>query len=106
MSPRKKRRKFSPEDKATILRRHLADKVPISDLCDEYKLQPSVFYQWQRQLLDNAAAALTPERGSVGREKKLTSQVEALEDRLRRKDSVIAEISEEFVKVKKELGEP
>lgn len=105
MSPRKKRRKFSPEDKAAILRRHLADKVPVSDLCDEYKLQPSVFYQWQRQLLDNAAAALTPDRGSASREKKLASQVDVLEDRLRRKDSVIAEISEEFVKVKKELGE-
>ena len=105
MSPRKKRRKFSPEDKATILRRHLADKVPVSDLCDEYKLQPSVFYQWQRQLLDNAAAALTPDRGSANREKKLASQVELLEDRLRRKDSVIAEISEEFVKAKKEIGE-
>ena len=35
MSPRKKRRRFTPEDKATILRRHLADKVPVSDLCDE-----------------------------------------------------------------------
>ena len=104
--PRKKRRRFSPEDKATILRRHLFDKVPVSDLCDEYKLQPSVFYQWQRQLLDNAAKALTPDRPTASREKKLEGQVETLEARLRRKDSVIAEISEEFVKVKKELGEP
>ena len=104
--PRKKRRRFSPEDKATILRRHLSDKVPVSDLCDEYKLQPSVFYQWQRQLLDNAAKALTPDRSTASREKKLEGQVETLEARLRRKDSVIAEISEEFVKVKKELGEP
>ena len=49
MSPRKKRRKFSPEDKATILRRHLADKVPVSDLWDECKIQPSLIYPWQRQ---------------------------------------------------------
>lgn len=53
----RKRRHFAPEDKAAILRRHLSDKVPVSDLCDEYSLQPSVFYQWQRQLLDNAAKA-------------------------------------------------
>ncbi len=41
------RRKFSPEAKATILGRHLSDKVPVSDLCEEYKIQLSVFYQWQ-----------------------------------------------------------
>ncbi|MCP4489887.1 MAG: transposase [Gammaproteobacteria bacterium] len=101
---RRQRRKFSPEDKAAILRRHLGDKVPVSDLCEEYKLQPSVFYQWQRQLLDRAAKALEPPRRQ-GRESKLQSKIETLEARLLRKDSVIAEISEEFVKVKKELGE-
>ena len=47
MSPRKKRRPFTSEDKAAILRRHLADKVPVSDLCDEYTIQPSLFYPWQ-----------------------------------------------------------
>ena len=57
---RRQRRKFTPEDKAAILRRHLADKIPVSDLCEEYKLQPSVFYQWQRQLFDPAAKALEP----------------------------------------------
>ncbi|MEM7587696.1 MAG: transposase [Acidobacteriota bacterium] len=102
---RRRRRKFSPDEKAAILRRHLSDKVPVSDLCEEYKLQPSVFYQWQRQLLDHAAKALEPQRGPDRRERKLKSKVEVLETRLRRKDSVIAEISEEFVKVKKELGE-
>lgn len=102
---RRQRRKFTPEDKAAILRRHLADKVPVSDLCEEYKLQPSVFYQWQRQLFDQAARALEPSRPQDRREKKLESKIESLESRLRRKDSVIAEISEEFVKVKKELGE-
>ena len=40
------RRQFSTEQKVAILRRHLADKVPVSNLCDEYKLQPSVW--WQR----------------------------------------------------------
>lgn len=34
----------------TILRRHLAAKVPVSDLCDEYRIQLSLFYVWQRDL--------------------------------------------------------
>jgi transposase-like protein len=37
-----KRRKFTTDQKVAILRRHLVDKVPVSDLCEEYKIQPSV----------------------------------------------------------------
>lgn len=100
------RRQFSTEQKVAILRRHLVDKVPVSDLCDEYKLQPSVFYQWQRQMFENLAGAF--EKASNGpslREKRLADKVEHLEARLARKDSVIAEISAEYVQLKKELGE-
>ena len=104
---KRSRRQFSVEQKAVILRRHLVDKVPISDLCDEYKLQPSVFYHWQRQLFENLGVALegTAGNGTSQREKQLTAKVEQLEAKLARKDSVIAEISEEYVQLKKELGE-
>ena len=78
---RRQRRKFSPDDKAAIWRRHLSDKVPVSDLCEEYKQQPRVFYQWQRQLLDLAAKALEPQRGLGRREKKMESKIEALKSR-------------------------
>jgi len=103
------RRKFSPEDKAAILRHHLVDKKPVSDVCDEYGIQPSVFYGWQRQLMENIASALdggSGRRQHNGREEKLASKVEVLEAKLAKKDNVIAEISEEFVRLKKELGEP
>ena len=33
---KKPRRHFGTDQKATILKRYLVDKVPISDLCDEY----------------------------------------------------------------------
>ena len=102
----RRRRHFSPEEKATIIRRHLADKVPISSLAEEYDIQPTVLYQWQRQLLDHAARAFQPQ-GRVDRhEKKLQARITALEARMQKKDAVIAEISEEYVSLKKELGEP
>ena len=41
-----------------------------------------------------------------GREEQLSGKIEALEAKLTKKDNVIAEISEEFVRLKKELGEP
>ncbi len=109
MGERKIRRKFTAEQKAAVLRRHLQDKVPVSDLCDEYKIQPSVFYGWQRQLLENMTTVLGNNRGrrsGDNREGRLESKIEALEAKLARKDNVIAEISEEYVRLKKELGEP
>jgi transposase len=35
------------------------DKVPISDLCDELGLQPTVFYRWQKEFFENGAAAFS-----------------------------------------------
>jgi transposase len=103
---KKTRRHRKPEEKAALLRRHLVEKVPVSQICDENDLQPSVFYDWLRQLLDGAPAALTARRGTSSREQQLEEKVAALEQRLARKDAVIAEISEEYVQLKKELGEP
>ena len=106
---KKTRRQHSPEQKAAILRRHFVDKVPVSDLCDEYRLQPSVFYHWQKQMFDQLPLALEPmraKRKASSREAELTQQVEELEAKLVRKDNVIAEISGEYVALKKELGEP
>jgi len=104
-----KRRKFSAEEKAAILRKHLVDKKPVSDVCDEYGIQPSVFYGWQRQLMENMASALdggSGRRQRNGREEKLTRKLDALEAKLAKKDNVIAEVTEEFVRLKKSLGEP
>ena len=108
---KRKRRIHSNEQKAEILRRHLVDKVAVSDLCDEYRLQPSVFYGWQKQLMSNLELALEATsgkraRGVATRERALERKVAALEARLIKKDNVIAEISEEHVALKKELGDP
>ena len=108
MSQKRVRRKYSAEEKAAILRRHLVDKKPVSDVCEEYGLQPSVFYGWQRQMMEHMAAVFEtggqrPKRN--GREEKLARKVEALEAKLATKDNVIAEVSEEFVRLKKTLGE-
>jgi len=106
-----KRRKYPTEQKVAILRRHLVDKVPISQLCEEYKLQPSVLFQWQKAVFNNLGAALEApgqeEEAARQREKReLNAKIEHLQSRLVKKDSVIAEISAEYVQLKKELGEP
>jgi transposase len=103
------RRQFSTEQKVAILKRLMVDKVPMSDLCEEYKLQPSVVYQWQRQVFENMGAVFEATAGPgrpPSREKQLAARVEQLEAKLAKKDGVIAEISAEYVQLKKELGEP
>jgi transposase len=102
------RRHFTTEQKVAILKKHMADKVPVSELCNQANLKPTVFYQWQRQALENLAGAITPASNNAANkcEKQLMAEVERLKARLAKKDSVIAEISAEYVQLKKELGEP
>lgn len=102
---RTNRRQFTAEQKAALLKRHLIDHVPVSTLCEENGIQPSVFYHWQRQLFEQAAGVFdrpTKAGRSTDRHEQKIAQLEA---KLSRKDSVIAQISEEFVQLKKELGE-
>lgn len=102
---KRQRRHFTPEQKADLLRRHLVDKVPVSEICNELKLQPTVFYDWLRTLMAQAPKALeSPTRGP-STEKRLEQRIAELEEKLKKKDSVIAEILEEHVQLKKELGE-
>jgi transposase len=54
---KKQRKHYTPEEKVVILRRHLVEGVPISDLCDERGLQPTVFYRWQKEFFENGAAS-------------------------------------------------
>ena len=54
---KKTRKQYTAEEKVAILRRHLLDQEPISKLCDEVGLQPTVFYRWQKEFFENGAAA-------------------------------------------------
>lgn len=103
-----KRRKYNAEEKAAIIRRHIVDKVTVAQLCEEYKVQPSVFYTWQKAAMENLVAALEsgPKKRDNQREQQLTTKVSMLEAKLAKKDNVIAEISAEYVQLKKSLGEP
>ena len=51
-SDSRERRQFTPQQKVAIVKRHLVDGVPISDLCDQHQILPTQFYQWQKQLFE------------------------------------------------------
>ena len=52
---RKKRAYYTADEKVNIIRKHLLEKVPISDLCEQHKLQPTVFYRQQKQFFEHGA---------------------------------------------------
>jgi transposase len=95
---------FSAEEKVRLLKLHLVEGRAISAICDEHEIHPTLFYQWQRTFFENGAAAF--DRSSRSRKPDPGERkIEQFEARLKRKDEVIAAVTEELVRTKKELGE-
>jgi transposase-like protein len=81
------RRHFGADQKAAILKRYLVEKVPLSDLCDEYGIQPNQVYQWQAALFENASAVLE-RAGRRGRPATVAERrLQHLEEQLRLKEA-------------------
>ena len=99
------RRRFGAEKKAQIVRRHLADKVPVSDLADEFGIQPSQIHTWVRQVLDQAEKAFERPNGPRRTEQAKDGRIARLEEKLTTKNEVIAELMEANVREKKANGE-
>jgi len=100
------RRQFTGSEKIQILRLHLLEHKPISDVCQQHDLNPNVFYRWQQELFEHGAVVF--ERAGAGSEdraaQKLQKENAQLKARLASKDEVIAEIMAEQVRLKKTLG--
>ena len=98
----RKRQRLSPEQKVAIVRQHLLEEVPVSDLCDEHGIHPTMYYRWQKQLFENGAIAFERQKDPA---LPLTRRIGRLEAKLTAKNEVIAELMEEQVKAKKALGD-
>jgi transposase-like protein len=92
---RKARKHCTAEEKVAILRRHLLEQEPVSRLCDELGLQPTVLYRWHKEFFGNGAAAFqTKARANHQAEQELIAY---LERKLQRKDEVLAELMGERI---------
>ncbi len=100
---RKKRSRFTLEERANILKQHLLEKKALSDLCDKNNIHPTMFYRWQKELFDNAVYAL--EKGKDKESVRWKKKALELEEKLTRKNEVLSELMEEHIALKKSLGE-
>jgi transposase len=99
---KKERRHWSAEDKIKLLRRHLIERTPVSKICEEARLAPSMFHRWQEQLFVNAALALEGKRPERSQDQQ---RVEKLEQKIRQKDEILVELMAEHITLKKQFGE-
>ena len=99
----KNRKRYTSQEKASILREHLINKVSVSDLCDQHDIHPTLFYQWQKIMFESIPSIFESRRGSEV--SVLRKENDALKEKLVHKDAVIGQIMEDYVAVKKSLGE-
>ncbi len=99
---KKKRKQYNSKEKVTIIRKHLLEGVAISDVCEEYGIQPSVFYRWQKTLFEQCEQVF--ERGRDSQVNRQQRQIAALQEKLRKKNEVLGEVMEEYVELKKMIG--
>jgi transposase len=97
-STAKPRRQFPAETKLQILKEGRTTNLTISQVCDQYQISPTLFYQWERQA---NRAALTALQGQPRGRKKLRPTEEALLAEVQRLREVIAELSSENLQLKK-----
>jgi len=95
------RRHFSAQDKIRILRLHLLEAQPLSEVCKAEEITPALFYSWQNRLFEGGASAF--EKGPPKTDPR-DRRIDELETELGRKVAVIGELAQEIVEAKKPLG--
>src|SRR5210317_1087349 len=93
------RRPFTPEEKLAIVLEGLRGDTSVSAVCRRHGISSNRFYKWRDRVFSGAKEALS---GRPGRPKG-TGEVERLQEQLQKKDTIIAEVTEEILKVKKGL---
>jgi transposase len=101
----KPRRHFADQEKVAILKRHLLDKVPVSDLCDELDIYPNQFYDWLKKFFENGHLAFANGRKGKSAHDAHQAKIQKLEAKLQKKNEVMAELMEAHTELKKSLGE-
>jgi len=95
-----KRKKYTAEEKIKILREVLEEGKSISQVADKYGLHPNNIFNWRKQLFEGGVELFQIKRPDISlkaEERKITQ----LEDKIKQKDEVIADLAGELLGLKK-----
>lgn len=102
-----KSKRYTAEEKVKILREHLENQVPVGQLSEKYGVHPNAIYLWKKEFFEKAALIFSsPSAGKKEKSQDMRAQekIERLEAKLKTKDSLISEIVEDNVRLKKNLS--
>ncbi len=105
----KTRKTLTPEQKVAVVRQHLLEKVPVSQVCEQHGINVVCFYNWQKQLFENGSVAFERKANSANVKRQAdanTVKIASLEAKIQQKNEVIAELLQEHVQLKKANGAP
>lgn len=98
------RRHYTGAEKIAILREHLLEKTPISDVCQKHGLTPGMFYEWQKKLFEQGAMLFDSATAAARHNGVDPKKMAAVEAKIQQKNEVLAELMGEHVALKKKLG--
>ncbi len=95
-------KRMSAKEKIFIMRELLENNMQLGELAEKYHLHPNLIYNWKKILFEKGEMIFEDrrERTSAKAEEKLSR----LEQKLRDKDSLISEIVEDNIRLKKKLS--
>lgn len=97
---KKKRKKYSPEEKFNIVKQVLSKAKTVSDINEEYGIHPNQYYRWQSEFLDNALTGFREK--SQGRTAAAADrEKERMKEEISRMKDVISEVVSENIDLKK-----
>ena len=99
------KRRYSGNEKVSILRKHLLDKISVSDICKQYQIHPTQFYRWQKEFFENGATIFNHKNKDKQVELELRKENDTLKSKIQLKNEVVSELMEEYLKLKKKIGE-
>jgi transposase-like protein len=97
-----KRKRYTSEEKIKILREVLEDGKSISGTAEAYDVHPNQIMNWRKQLFEGGQQIFQIKRPDIS-EKAMDKQTKTLEDKIRHKDTVIAELAQELLELKKSI---
>lgn len=96
------RKRMNAQEKMMILRELLENKIQIGELAEKYKIHSNVIYNWKKILFEKGE--LLFENKIEKSASKTQEKIARLETKLKEKDSLISEIVEDNIRLKKNMN--
>jgi len=98
-----KKRTIRAEEKIIILRELLENNRSISELSEQYRVNPNLIYRWKKQLFEQAVEIFQPKQNK--NEDKKDREIKRLKEKLAKKEAAISYLVEDNIMLKKNIGE-